>query len=209
LDLLGLQTGDLIAIIASGYLGFKISQLGDQKKHSAEDVLLQSFIFGILATVSARLLLVDNEGFILIRDRPLPSSPNAVLIFSIGISSVAGVLWRGIGQPFTSFIMRSIGVYQGDNHSTVLRSISNSRATWYYVTVHRKDGTILTSDISATAKYIPLRGVTINDDGMCLYVTSVARPNGTSETFQVTEAELSTLTYVPFSEIQQVDVTWR
>ena len=202
MDLLSLQTGDLVTLIVSGYLGFKISQLGDQKKHSAEDILIQSLIFGAIGSSLAKSLISEYSNSAV-------SSANWVLASSILMSVLIGVIWRRVGAPTVASAMKSTGVYRGDSHSTALRSISNVRATWHYVAIHKKDGTVLMSNIDATQPGIPLRGITTNDDGVCLYVTSINRVDGTTEAFQVTEDGLSTLTYVPLAEIQQIDVTWK
>lgn len=202
-------------LLVAGYLGYKLTTATKKVEHKTEDFVLQVLVFGTLGRVFsyfvARIALALGYW-----------APTAVVdtdytsIALISILAIVGsigcaVMWRKYLEKCVKALMSRFKIYHDDHETSAFRSILSADTRWSFVQVHLTGGKILESWLKLPEQAgIPTRPVILNDDGIALYVTAIHYAEGESrDCDQVTGTGENVITYIPRSEIKQIDIGWR
>ncbi|WP_311030130.1 hypothetical protein [Mesorhizobium koreense] len=208
-ELIGMAI-DLQLIIAAGYLGYRISMAGTGDVDRTEDVIFKVLVFGLVGRLAAEA--VRWLTFSLCPDLFTIGLPVAVLKGAVVIAAAVGIAlyWRGWGSDLVSRCMKRMQVYEDDHQPSAWRSITNAKRTWDYAQVHLTDGRILEADFAQVPNDVPVNKITLNEDGVALYVTKVIRADDTELLFEKPNSVgASIISYIPRTQISQIDIRWR
>jgi len=202
-------------VLVAGYLGYKLTTATKKVEHKTEDFILQVLVFGTLgrafsyavakiATIlgfSAPTTVVDTD------------YRSVVIIGALAImgSVVFALLWRCYLEKAMKDVMSYLNIYHDDHETSAFRSVTSAKTRWSFIQVHLTNGTILESWLKLPEQAgVPTRPVILNDDGIALYVTTIHPKDGESrDCEQVTTTGENVITYVPRSEIKQIDIGWK
>ncbi|WP_127520611.1 hypothetical protein [Mesorhizobium sp. Z1-4] len=190
---------ELQIVLVAGYLGYKVSSGGRDKSYRAEDVLLQILTFGLIARSASLIIAPDLENIA------------AAAAISIGISVSTGAFWRGVIAQYAVRTVQFLRIYRDDHEPTAWASLTSARAKWTFIQVHVRDGRVLESVFATIpSQGRPSREITLNEDGVVLYVTAIYSAAG-ERTPQVIKGNDNDfiVTFIPRSEIQQIEVGWK
>ncbi|WP_455271603.1 hypothetical protein [Rhizobium herbae] len=202
-------------VLVAGYLGYKLTTAARKVEHKTEDCLLQVLVFGTLGRALSFVVtkLLVKLGY---------SAPTAVVdtdyrsVLIIGAIAIAGSIlfalaWRRFLDRAVKRLMSALNVYHDDHETSALRSLTSANARWSFIQIHLTSGKILESLFHrAEASGIPTKPLIINEDGIALYVTAVHRAEGEREEFDtIASSGENIVTYVPRSEIKQIDIGWK
>ncbi|MBB3427938.1 putative membrane protein YcfT [Rhizobium sp. BK312] len=202
-------------VLVAGYLGYKLTTATKKLEHKTEDFLLQVLVFGTLGRVFSYVVarLVMKLGYwapTAVVDTDYKSVATISVLAIIG-SVGSALLWRKYLEKCVKAAMSHMKIYHDDHETSAFRSILSADARWSFIQVHLTSGKILESWLKLPEQAgIPTRPVILNDDGIALYVTAIHPSEGESrDCEQVTPAGDSIITYIPRSEIKQIDIGWR
>ncbi|AFL52529.1 hypothetical protein ABIE78_001592 [Sinorhizobium fredii] len=202
-------------VLVAGYLGYKLTTAARKLEHKTEDFLLQVLVLGTLGRAFSYVVtkLAVKVGY---------SAPTAVVdtdyrsVLIIGTLAVVGstffaLLWRRYLDRAIKQLMSALNVYHDDHETSALRSLTSANARWSFIQIHLASGKILESLFHrAESSGIPTKPLIINEDGIALYVTAVHRAEGEREDYDtITSSGENVITYVPRSEIKQIDIGWK
>lgn len=205
---------DLQVILVAGFLGYKIASIGRGLEHSTEEFLFQTLVFGSAGRALAFVCEVGSE-LISPAVRQAFALPQELRSIAIGTLTViagvlAGVLWRKWGNNLTSALMNATGTHKDDHEASTWSSVMATKSTWTYVQLHLSDGRVLESLFDVVPRGVPGGALTLNDDGVALYVTSIYGVDGVQRQSDICgNAGDFIVTYVPRAQISQVDIAWR
>jgi hypothetical protein len=123
---------DTIAVLAAGYLGYRLAYVGKDAGHSSVDVVFLSLVYAL----SAKLVLQLASGVGLL-------SPVGIIL-AISAALLVAALWRSWGEGATFRALRFARVSNSDRHRTAWDSVRHKPSfapTGY--TVSKVDGTVL------------------------------------------------------------------
>ena len=202
-------------VLVAGYLGYKLTTATKKLEHKTEDFLLQVLVFGTLGRVFSYVVarLVMKLGY---------WAPTAVVdtdYKSVAIISVLAIIgsvgsalfWRKYFEKCVKAAMSRMKIYHDDHETSAFRSILSADTRWSFIQVHLANGKILESWLKLPEQAgIPTKPVILNDDGIALYVTAIHGADGENrDCEQVTTTGENIITYIPRSEIKQIDIGWR
>lgn len=202
-------------VLVAGYLGYKLTTAARKVDHKTEDFILQVLVFGTLGRAFAFVCtkFLEKLGY---------ATPTAVIdsdyksVVVIGALAVAGsilfaLIWRRYLDRGIKWLMSQLKVYHDDHETSAFRSLTSADVRWSFIQVHLANHTILESWFGKVEEFdIPTRPVILNEDGIALYVTAVHPPEGDSRDCDpTTPSGESVVTYIPRSEIKQIDIGWR
>ncbi|MGO8595604.1 hypothetical protein ACDA55_07755 [Rhizobium ruizarguesonis] len=202
-------------VLVAGYLAYKLTTAARKVEHKTEDFLLQVLVYGTLGRAFAYVVtkLAVMSGY---------PAPTAVVdtdyksVLVTGILAILGsvtfaFLWRRYLDSAIKKAMSAMNVYHDDHETSTFRSVTSAKARWSFIQVHLTSGTILESWLKLPEQAgIPTKPVILNDDGIALYVTTIHPQNGDSrDCEQLTATGENVITYVPRSEIKQIDIGWK
>lgn len=202
-------------VLVAGYLGYKLTTAARKVEHKTEDFLLQVLVLGTLGRAFSYVVtkLVVKLGY---------SAPTAVVdtdyrsVLIIGTLAVAGAIlfalvWRRYLDGAIKRLMSALNVYHDDHETSALRSLTSANARWSFIQIHLTNGTVLESLFHKAEKSgIPTKPLIINEDGIALYATAVHPAEGDRRDYDlVTPSGENIVTYVPRSEIKQIDIGWK
>lgn len=201
---------ELQITMVSGYLAYKVYITGRDVEHKTEDVILQVFCLGAIGRIfvlSCGLLFnwrLDTE----------PSQIGwkfaLVAAGTVVASTLLAIVWRLKGNKLFSRLMHRLGVYRDDHEHTAWATITAAPAAWTYIQVHLIDGRTLESDFKLLPKKPPAGRITINKDGIALYITTIHSSEGEEKAQQIGDDQSGlTITYVPRNQISQIDIGWK
>jgi hypothetical protein len=202
-------------VLVAGYLGYKITTATKKLEHKTEDFILQVLVFGTLGRVFSYLIayLVVVFGH---------SVPTAVVdtdyksVAVVGVLAIIGavffaLLWRCFLEKAVKSAMSYLNIYHDDHETSAFRSVTSSKARWSFIQVHLNSGKIVESWLKIPEQAgIPTKPVILNDDGIAIYITAIHSANGKRRAVDPATASGETvITYIPRSEIKQIDIGWK
>lgn len=202
--LLDLPFGTL-AVMASGYIGYRIAFTGKDKTHATIDVIFLTMVFAALAKfVSISLgswVSAGQEGGATEFWGAVAALPSAVL---------AAAAWRRFGEVHVFHALRKLKISHSDRHRTAWETITQRSGVYpSQLIVKKTDGTLLMSECLADFATAPLGPCLLGQDGsVALYVTDTMPQNGDwekREPFDSKHADWGyVLTYVPASQVSEI-----
>ncbi|ESX19105.1 hypothetical protein X766_12575 [Mesorhizobium sp. LSJC255A00] len=208
-DLLSLSL-DLQILLVSGYFAYKTAVIGKLQTDTKEELFLKIVAFGVIG----RLLTYALQGLWTLQGFHWGLSGNAAVVAYSALviinAMLSAMFWRAIGSEWYSKAMEHFEIYRDDHEPSTWNSITGARALWDCVQIHLEDGKVLESHFNKLDKEVPLPGIRLHEDGVSVYLSAIYRPDGTSEQFtQGDNSGFETITYIPRSQIRQMDVSWK
>lgn len=202
-------------VLVAGYLGYKLSTATKKAEHKTEDFLLQVLVYGTLGRafsyVVVRLLM--KLGYSVPTTLIETDYKSVVMIGALAIlgSVASALLWRRYIEKGVKAAMSFLNIYHDDHETSAFRSVTSAKTRWSFVQVHLNNGKILESWLKLPEQAgIPTKPVILNDDGIALYVTTIHGDDGEShDCEQVTSTGETIISYIPRSEIKQIDIGWK
>ncbi|WP_454686015.1 hypothetical protein [Agrobacterium leguminum] len=202
-------------VLVAGYLGYKLTTATKKAEHKTEDFLLQVLVFGTIGRVISYLV----AHFVMMLGYWAPTSvvetdyKSVAVISALAIigSVVFALLWRRYLETCVKAAMSYLDIYHDDHETSAFRSVTSAKTRWSFIQVHLTNGSILESWLKLPEQAgIPTKPVILNDDGIALYVTTIHPKDGDSRDYeQVTSTGENVITYIPRSEIKQIDIGWK
>jgi len=202
-------------LLVAGYLGYKLTTATKKVEHKTEDFLLQVLVFGSLGRVFSYVVswLVVKVGYWAPTTLVETDYTSVVVIGSLAVmgSVISALLWRRYLERGLKAAMSYLNIYHDDHETSAFRSVTSAKTRWSFIQVHLTSGKILESWLKLPEQAgIPTKPVILNDDGIALYVTAIHSADGESrDCDHVTASGESIITYVPRSEIKQIDIGWK
>jgi hypothetical protein len=199
---------ELQIVLVAGYIAYKITTIGKSRFHRTEDFLLQVLSFGVVArSLAATVLWLRPETVDLSSGDAISIAVLAVL--SCAFAAVTGMIWRSFGERLARKVMNKTGVYQDDHESSVWQSIIHHPAKWTVLQIHLSDGRVLESNFGKLRPF-PKPTILLNEDGVGFYITGIySAENLYSAVDHLGNEDDMIFTYIPRSEIKQMDVAWQ
>jgi len=203
-------TLDLQVILVAGYLAYKTTTVGRTNPDRTEDFLFKVLAYGLIGRVAAQVLqwIAQQAG--------IGTALSAEVVFVMNsaavviVAAMIAALWRAKGSSWFSTAMKALRVYDDDHHASTWDSIVETRALWDFVQVHLPNGDVLESSFTKVPLDVPMGKITLNADGLAVYVTRILRDDGTEADFPCENGQgFSQITYVPRDQIRQLEVCWR
>lgn len=196
-NLLALPFGTL-AVLAIGYLGYRVAYVGHDGPHTSVDVVFISLVF---SSVAKAIFVLHGPPDIL---ASLPA---------LGATFIAACLWRSILSPHWWKWMRDAGISNHDRGRTVWETmIMRNLNAPTQIFVSLKSGRQLLCDDVRPFDNAPLGPCIFGPDGsIALYVTA-SRPKSTANWIELTPYDLAKpgwgfdMTFIPAAEIERVRI---
>ena len=199
---------ETLALLASGYLSYRLAYTGKDAAHSTVDVIFTTCVFAFIAKLTTVFFALA-----------LPPQPEVLawllppivgLICALG----AAALWSSHLQEVVYNRKRESGISDHDGQPNVWRSMLARRlAPPTRLVVTLKSGTELMCDQLAKFNDAPMGPCLFGEDGsVAMYVTDIHKPGATSwEEFEPYDPEFPawgySMSFIPASEIASIDVT--
>jgi hypothetical protein len=202
--LLNLPFGAL-AIIGSGYIGYRIAFTGKDKTHATIDVIFLSFVFAALAKFASGSLRPSLS-------TRLPPAISEILVAVVSLLVVifAAALWRRFGEFHVFSALRRLKVSHSDRYHTAWETITLRSGVYpSQLIVRKKDGSSLMSEKLSDFSEAPFGPCVFGSDGsIALYVTDFKSLNSDWEKTVdgATPDWGQPITYVAASEISEIEV---
>lgn len=199
---------DVLAMLAAGYLSYRLAYIGRDVHHSPIDVTFISLIFAALTKLYAILIAQALDA----AERPLQAELNFLIAAVIAIASAA--VWRRWGQRWTFDALRASKISDHDGqpdvwHSMLARQLKGPTR----LVVCLKNGTDLMCEQLARFNEAPMGPCLFGSDGsIAMYVTDV-RKAGAEEWEEVAPYDPDfaiwgyEMSFIPASEIARIDVS--
>lgn len=201
---------ELQAVFVTGYVGYKIAGIGSSREDKTEDIIFKVLTYGLLSRILAEFLIPLANSNVKIWEKYIRIGENGKIVLMLFTAILIASIWKKFGSDAFSSIMGGVGVYRDDHAHTALRSLTSARALWKHIHIHTEDGKIFESDFGKVPSYLPLNGVTINDDGIAVYVTKVYGVDDSETSHPILEdGESSVISFFPVDQIKQIDINWK
>lgn len=103
---------DTIAVLAAGYLGYRLAYTGKDSSHSAVDTVFLSLVYALVAKL------------VLQSDQLLPQALRPVVLpLAIAAAVLVAAIWRKWGEREVSKALGRLGVSQSDRHNSAWDTI--------------------------------------------------------------------------------------
>lgn len=188
---------DTLAVLAAGYLGYRLAYIGRDRGHRPVDVLFISLAFAFIASLTAQLL------------DPVTGKTGAMLL-GVAATIVAAAFWRSIGSGWTFRALRAARISDSDHHVTAWDTVRQRRGFRPTVLIVRTtDGELLMCHKPEEYGHLRDGPFILGDDGsVAMFVTDRCRPGKNEweerETFDdVCGYEL---TYLPAGRISEIRI---
>lgn len=197
-------------MLVAGYLALIVSDKGLKAQRTGIDELFRVLGFGSLAFLGWKVLVFIGP-FLgvtsLSRWQPDLAFLIKAAVFTVfGIA--AGAIWRVCGRRAFAAVMGWFSVYRDDHSTSTLASIAHSGLVFTTAQVIMTNGRICESDFGLIPADAPFDPLTINDDGVAIYVTAVYSENDEKTDIDPNfdaEQGIMRLRYIPHSAIEQIE----
>lgn len=196
-DLLTLPL-DTIAVLAAGYLGYRLAYAGKDARHAGIDTLFMSLVYALVAKLAL-------HGLTLLAIPHLIAIPVAV-----AAALLVAAVWRKWGERVVFRSLRGMGISTSDRSTTAwenLRVKPGFAPTTYLV--QKADGTLLMCQTPENFAHLRDGPCILGSDGsIALFVTHRRLPGCLDwEGRDVFDPVLGyAMTYVPASQIVEIRV---
>jgi hypothetical protein len=195
-SLLSLPLGTL-AVLAAGYIGYRIAYVGHDSTHSTIDVLFLTLTFSLVARL-AEDLIIPHAGLVV------------AALGGIVAAVVGAAVWRSGLEDFSRRLLRLARISTSDRHLTAwdtVRLRRNFSPTWLMLRL--TDGRrLLSSDLNRFASMRDGPCILGADGSVAMFVTE--RRAAQSEEWtpcDLTKEYFGTeLTYIPAREISEIRI---
>ena len=191
-------------MLASGFVGFYVNTVG----RTVDDnmfKLFQILVFGTFGTIGLFLFEYTIQNF----NVEISNESKIYLVYVCTISVISSislaVLWRKCGQILFIKLMEKLGVYYDDHYETAYDSFINmlSSKNINYIDIELHNGRTMRSRYCILKK-IGIKNnnwLSMNRDGIALYITSIIDQNGDEK--PLSEGK-SSLTFITSSNIKYI-----
>lgn len=193
--LLNLPT-ETLAVLGAGYIGYSIACTGRNQTYRAFDIIFISLAYGLFAKLA--WMATEEYGLIV------------QIVSAVFASFLAASLWRKWLYDLTFAALRKLGISHSDRFLTAWDRVkSSTRHLPGQLVVRKKSGTDLMCDNLPSVRSLPHGPCIYGSDGsVTLYVTHFKKP-GTDDWVGIERTDKaygSSLTYIPASEISEIEV---
>jgi hypothetical protein len=189
---------DTIAVLAAGYLGYRLAYIGKDAGHSSVDVVFLSLVYAL----SAKLVLQTAP---LLPQIPLP----AVLLLAIAAAMLVAAIWRKWGEHRVAKALHHLGVSQSDRHNSAWDSIlANDNLGLTTLVVRKTDGSSVRSWPLADFAKERLGPCILGQDGsVALFVThfrTASDPTWIDDDPRTGQSGVA-MTFIPATQISEIE----
>lgn len=188
---------ETLAVLAAGYLGYRLGYVGRDQGHKPTDVLFISLAFAFVARLSGDFFCA-GLGVL------------AVALIGLGAALLAATFWRVWGAGWTYRLLRAARISASDHHISAWDTIRLRRGFWPGVLVVQKtDGTLLMCHHPENFAHLRDGPFILGEDGsVALFVTDRCCP-GQAEWAprEVFDPVLGhEMTYVPAGQVGEIRI---
>lgn len=188
---------ETLAVLAAGYLSYRLAYTGKDASHTSVDVVFLTVVFGTLVKLAMAIAMML-----------VPSGPLFVVIATIlgGFSALCGAaIWRRHGEACAFRMFRWLKVSHSDRYRTAWEVIStNAGLNPTQLMVRRKDGVLLMCENLSRFSGEKVNPCIYGSDGsIALFVThqkAAGEPDWEAIDVRA-EGWGAMITYIPASEI--------
>lgn len=190
---------EVLAVLAAGYLSYRLAYTGKDGAHAPVDVVFLALVFALLAKLIAIALIY------LIPSIPSVLSYTVALCFTV----IGAAAWRRLSGRI-DWLLRRMGISTFDRHETAWGSfLAEERKRVTSLIVHKKNGETVMSEPLSDFEGALFGPCILGEDGsVAMYITDFRRRE--DEDWQESDprdAEWGTaVTIIPASEIAWVRV---
>ena len=161
-----------LALIAAGYLSYRLAYTGRDSTHRTLDALAIALVFAFIAKAVSDLLLAWAPTFSDAVALPLLTGYAASVLGIVAALIVAGI-WRRVSVNSLSEFLRGAGISSSDRNTSAWETVINREHSGpSQITVVKKDGATLQCERPDDFKKAPLGSMILGQDGsIALYVT--------------------------------------
>lgn len=202
---LDLPVGTL-ALLAIGYIGYRLAYVGRDKPHKAADTVFLSLVWAAIAKSVSATVLAETPNL----------NPAWVFTISAGTAIALAIFWRVLGQEAVFKLFRWSRLLDHDGQISAWDTLlARGPGQYSRLLVKQKDGTALLSDDLGRFSDYPLGPCVLGADGSIgLYITDIMRADEAEWTSRQPADENEahadfryTMTFIPASEISQIQIT--
>lgn len=190
---------EVLAVLAAGYLSYRLAYTGKDGKHSPVDVVFLTVVFALLSKFLAIALIYQIPSI------PAMFSYTVALCFTL-IGAAAWRRWSGR----IDWLLRRMGISTFDRHETAWGSfLAEGRKRVTSLVVHKKNGETVMSEPLSDFECALFGPCVFGEDGsVAMYITDFRRSKDEDwqETDPRDEAWGAAVTIIPASEIAWVRV---
>ncbi len=189
---------ETIAILGSGYIGYRIAYTGLDSHHRAVDITFLSLAFGLVSKIAIGLMAgYFNHDYV-------------TVLVALFCTILAAGFWRRWGVLAFSKLLRVTNVSFSDGSLTAwdqMRTSTTDRPT--QIIVRKTDGSAVMCDYLKTYEHLPHGPCCYGQDGsVSLYITHFRAPDGDKWDKADVKDEFYgvALTYIPASQITEIEL---
>lgn len=191
-----------LLILASGYAGYFIANIGMRDQHKTIDVIFSTIVFGFFGALAFHAAMAR-----------LPDVAVAGLV-AFGATAILGALWSKLGRFFLTFILRKTNVTYNDDLPTAFDAlISETGTDATQVTVKVGEDWLMCDKLADYAGH-PNGPLVLGRSGdVLMYVTHIQ--HGDSEFEKLGTLTLgkwgTEVTYIPADQVSRISIRrkWR
>ncbi|KZX97742.1 MULTISPECIES: hypothetical protein [unclassified Sulfitobacter] len=191
---------DTLALLAGGYLAYRLAYTGRDKTHSTIDMLFIATTFAFV-TSAGRLIAATYL-----------TGPIVLNLAGIAVALLAAAGWRRFGSKWTHKALRVTRISLSDRETTAWDSmLIQEHHTAAAILVKKTDGSMLFCDDLHAFKDDPHGPCVLGADGsVAMYVTSSQPSSGADWVDHElrTEDGAAVITYIPAQNISEIRV-WK
>lgn len=202
------QSFDLMAVLASGYISYRIAYADKDSSHAAVDVVFTSLVFAAISKMGMSAALYSFSAYGI----SAAGMTYMAAVSGLFVSVAAASCWRAFGERWTFEALRRLGVSSSDRHRNVMHTIIARQQDPgpSSLFVRCADGSRLLCERLADFEKLPFGPCLLGTDGsVALYVTH-RKPSANGE-WEADQDVADTapdwgreLTYLPAPQVVEV-----
>jgi hypothetical protein len=203
---------DLQILVVCGAISYKIISATNNQQIKTEEFLIIIFVFGFLSKFISSSIIEISKKISMYFELYLfqKESIHLYVITSILTSIALSIIWLKFSDKYLIILSKKFNLHNDDFQESVYRSIRNSKNDWKFIYLHLKDGRIFSANFDKIPANVPLARITLNDDGIALYVTEIIPKRGKTKSFKVEQSENGyVIDYIPMSQIDRIEIGWK
>jgi hypothetical protein len=214
--LLGLPFNTL-ALIAAGYLGYRLEATGRDGTHSTIDVIFISATFAMIAQLGATITLAVLTRANIATEVGGLSFVNAIVPGLVGlvVALICAALWRATVGSWVTGLLRNRNILRSDRYPSAWMSmVALNRKKVTSLMVCMTDGRMLMCDAVADYQAANHGGIMFGPDGSLALCVTHNRPPDQKEWIKQSPLDPDNpeagyaVTYVPASQVAYTKIWW-